>query len=165
MQKKEVITLIIFTVFAVVSIRIIMDRNQGPKLTNFPAIDDRAIKDTEQPLTIETRRIKTTETSAELNNFLKPIKKLIDTPEYSSLVPPHYDSLGTEGWTFSKAFADARFRLGSGRTFIWNGQHFTTLYVEELIPIAVVISQEESLVTSNSLKPKEVSEATVTEEE
>lgn len=44
---------------------------------------------------------------------------------------PQYNGQGDSGYTFAEAFADARFRLGPGKVFVWNSMEFTTDLAEE----------------------------------
>jgi hypothetical protein len=71
-----------------------------------------------------------------------------------------YNGEGNVGWTFPEAFADARFKLGPGRTFIWNSRPFTTFYAEELSILA-----GDQLAASDSLQPGEKADTTALDEE
>ena len=51
--------------------------------------------------------------------------------------------------SFSEAFAEARSLLGSGETFSWNGEEYSTLYAEEK-------TEDTSILAENETKSKDV---------
>ena len=52
--------------------------------------------------------------------------------------------------SFSEAFAEARSSLGSGKTFSWNGEEYSTLYAEEKTDDTSILAENET--KSNDVK-------------
>ncbi|MDP6685256.1 MAG: hypothetical protein QGH24_04875 [Candidatus Marinimicrobia bacterium] len=57
-----------------------------------------------------------------------------------------------ETTSFNEAFAVARAELGSGSTFIWNGNEYTTYLAEEVL---TSLTDGDSLLAERTLNPKE----------
>ena len=124
-RKKEIIVLSTFTAVALAAIGIGITHNQ------FRTFDsNKDVEKTVERFTptseVESILISHAEPAQIEVAFLEPNIGLVDSFQ------PEYNSEGNVSWTFPEAFADARFKLGSGQTFIWNSRPFTTFYAEEL---------------------------------
>ena len=155
-RKKEITVLLTFTAVAIVAIGIGINHNQTRKLESNKAVE-KAVE----------RFTPTSEAESILISHAEPALKEVASVEPNEMniglvdsFQPEYNSEGNVDWTFPEAFADARLKLGTGRTFIWNSQPFTTFYAEELSILA-----GDQLAASDSLQPGEKADTTALDEE
>ena len=155
-RKKEIIVLSTFTAVALAAIGIGITHNQSRTLDSNKAVEE----------TVE-RFTPTSEVESILISHAEPALKEVASVEPNEMniglvdsFQSEYNGEGNVGWTFPEAFADARFKLGPGQTFIWNSRPFTTFYAEELSILA-----GDQLAASDSLQPGEKADTTALDEE
>ena len=155
-RKKEIIVLSTFTAVALAAIGIGISHNQSRTLDSNKGVEE----------TVE-RFTPTSEVENILISHAEPAQIEVPSVEPNKTniglvdsFQPEYNSEGNVGWTFPEAFADARFKLGAGQTFIWNSRPFSTFYAEELSILA-----GDQLAASDSLQPGETADTTALDEE
>ena len=155
-RKKEIIVLSTFTAVALAAIGIGITHNQSRTLDSNKGVEE-AVE----------RFTPTSEVENILISHVEPALIEVASVEPNEMniglvdsFQSEYNGEGNVGWTFPEAFADARFKLGPGQTFIWNSRPFTTFYAEELSILA-----GDQLAASDSLQPGEKADTTALEEE
>ena len=155
-RKKEIIVLSTFTAVALAAIGIGITHNQSRTLDSNKGVEETVERFTPTS-EVESILISHSKTGSEKPVFVEPNKMNIGLVDSFQ---PEYNSKDNVSWTFPEAFADARFKLGSGQTFIWNSRPFTTFYAEELSILA-----GDQLAASDSLQPGETADTTALDEE
>ena len=152
-RKKEIIVLSTFTAVALAAIGIGISHNQSRTLDSNKGVEETVERFTPTS-EVESILISHSKTGFEEPVFVEPNIEPVDSFQ------SEYNGEGNVGWTFPEAFADARFKLGPGQTFIWNSRPFTTFYAEELSIMA-----GDQLAASDSLQPGEKADTTALDEE
>ena len=133
-KRKENKNMIVFT-FAlglIVTGSVIYQHISSPEEITVNDFSEVGINSTTEPFIPESDELETAPWHGELNSNEEISPSIIEQEK-----------------SFSEAFAEARSSLGSGKTFSWNGEEYSTLYAEEK-------TEDTSILAENETKSKDV---------
>jgi len=139
-KRKENTNMIVFT-FAlglIVVGSVIYQHISSPEEITVNDFSEVSTISATDPFISESDELKTRSWSGEVN-----------TIENSDSNEKISSSIVEQEKSFSEAFAEARSSLGSGKTFSWNGEEYSTLYAEEK-------TEDTSILAENETKSKDV---------
>ena len=139
-KRKENTNMIVFT-FAlglIVVGSVIYQHISSPEEITVNDFSEVSTISATDPFISESDELKTRSWSGEVN-----------TIENSDSNEKISSSIVEQEKSFSEAFSEARSLLGSGETFSWNGEEYSTLYAEEK-------TEDTSILAENETKSKDV---------